>query len=794
MCKYINVFIRTNYSKIDILYTYFVPEEYREIIEVGSRVLVPFGGGDKPTFAIVVELKDEINLESQKIKPIIEPIDNNPIINKELIDLGNWMKENYLLSFNQAFTPLLPPGDQKKIATVYQVLKDIEPDIKGLKEIVYNRIKEKGSIGEIEGYSVESIKKAAKDLIKEEYIFESFEITTKIKNKTVKTVELIYQEGKTSDLRLSKKQLEILNYLKDKEEVYLKKILSDLNISDSPIKTLEKKGILKTFDKEVIRDPEFNIIKYKKNILTLEQESVYNKIINLDKRVFLIHGITGSGKTEIYLQIAEKYLDEDGQIIILVPEISLTPQMIERVSGRFGSKISILHSRLSQGERFDQWRKIKNGEVKIVVGARSAIFAPFNKLKLIVIDEEHEDSYRYNENVKYDTIEVAIKRATTFNAKVILGSGTPSVESYYKASKGEYELIELRNRINDKTPKIQVVDMREELEKGNTSIFSENLASKILQALERKEQIILFLNRRGFSNFISCRACGHVIKCESCDISMTYHKNNNLLRCHYCGSTKKVPQTCPICNSKYIRHFGIGTQRVEEEVYKFFPQAKVLRMDSDTTSSKDSYRDFYNKMKNKEVDILIGTQMLAKGLDFENVTLVGVLAADMSLYVSDYRAQENTFQLVTQVAGRAGRGKKDGEVVIQTYNPENYSIEYSHKGDYLSFYNKEINIREKFNYPPFYRIYTIYISGKDKSELKDFTLEVYKNLLQDLRDSKALHTKIITVPKIKNFYKYKIQIKVLKEDEEMLKELLKRVCITDNKLRKKDNIFLNIEM
>ncbi len=473
------------------------------------------------------------------------------------------------------------------------------------------------------------------------------------------------------------------------------------------------------------------------------------------------------------------------QSIILVPEISLTPQTIDRFVGRFGDLVAVLHSRLSYGERFDEWRKIKNGEVKIVVGARSAVFAPFEDLGLIVIDEEHETTYKSSQNPKYDTIEVASKRVEIENGILVLGSATPSLLSYHKALNGEIQLLELDERINNyNLPAVNVVDMREELKVGNKSMYSRELYNSIDDNLKNKKQTILFLNRRGFSTFVSCRECGYVVKCDSCDISMTYHRNIDKVRCHYCGLAIGPPKICPVCRSKYIRYFGVGTEQVEEYTKNAFPNARVARMDFDTTSKKGSYEDILGTMKNGEIDILIGTQMISKGLDFKNVTLVGVIAADTALNLPDFRAPERTFQLITQVAGRAGRGQDEGKVIVQTYDPDHYSISLSQKHDFKGFYDNEIKLRKEFMYPPYCDMINILIYGESSKMISTITKEIYSLIWEeiDFIDEDRKRYYIIgphpaPLEKIKNNYRWNIIIKSDKEHMSSFKNTLKRVLI-----------------
>ena len=498
--------------------------------------------------------------------------------------------------------------------------------------------------------------------------------------------------------------------------------------------------------------------------------------------MFLLKGVTGSGKTEVYMKLVERVLLEGKSAIILVPEIALTPQMIERFKGRFGVNVALFHSKLSDGERFDEWFRVKEGKAKVIVGARSAIFLPAKNLGLIIIDEEHENTYKSEQNPKYQTKEVAEYLSELKGCKVILGSATPSIETYYRALTGEMKLLELNSRVDNKAmPPMKVIDMRNELKGGNKSLFSRELFIAIQERLKRKEQIILFLNRRGFSTFVSCRSCGYVFKCDECDISMTYHKNG-LLICHYCGKTKREPRECPKCHSKYVKFFGAGTQRVEEEVKKYFNNAGILRMDVDTTRDKHSYERIYNTFKNGEADILIGTQMVSKGLDFKNVTLVGILAADMSINIPDYRAAERTFQIITQVAGRAGRGDKQGEVLIQTYTPQHYSLQYAVNYDYEGFYEKEFTVRAMMKYPPFGKLLLINGTSKKEDLLKNFMHKItmmIKPLVENCLDIEILGPIPCMISKVKENYRWQIVIKG--EFDSYFSKNIKEILYDENK-------------
>lgn len=582
-----------------------------------------------------------------------------------------------------------------------------------------------------------------------------------IKNKK-KTV-IVFNKELDGKLKDKDNYVKIVNLIKEKDgELTKSEIINDYSLSSYSLNKLIENGYLLTEDRVVYRYNTRSYIEESKNVLNDEQKNAFNKILNSDKKGFLLKGVTGSGKTEVYMNLVGETLKEGKSAIVLVPEISLTPQMIERFKGRFGKNVALFHSKLSQGERFDEWYRIKKGEARLVVGARSAIFLPLDNLGIIIIDEEHENTYKSEQNPKYLTKEVAKFLSEIKGCKYILGSATPSIETYYEALNGKLELVEIKNRVSNRPlPQMEIVDMREELKSRNLSLLSRSLYNEMKETLERKEQIILFLNRRGFSSFVSCRSCGYVFKCPECDLSMTYHKNGYLI-CHYCGRAQREQKVCPECGSKYVKFFGAGTQRVEEEVKKYFPKARVMRMDVDTTRNKDSHENIYNAFKSGEGDVLIGTQMVSKGLDFKNVTLVGVLAADISLNIPDYRSSERTYQIITQVAGRAGRGEKKGKVVIQTYTPNSLSLQYAIENNYNNLYNEEIKVRKIMNYPPFSTIFLINSISKDERKLKEFMNKVGESLrkLLDSRENiQILGPVPCIITKLKDNYRWQIIIK-----------------------------------
>lgn len=775
-----DIFIENNFQKIDKLYTYIVIDD----VQPGMRVLVNFGKSYRVGIVLFLH-KNYSGNHLEKLKEIHSVLDDEPIISEDLIKLGLWMKERYIIGYSKAFSPILPPGNLQRIkkkilVEKYPHGKDLEDlnsvdlskyfeDLSDDEKILIKRLRTKGYI---------------------KYIYDSL---VTIKPKLVNYLKISKNFDPKNLEGISEKQAQVFNFIKDKKDISRMDVMKDLDISYSPIKSLIKRDLIEEYKKEVNREPVENSYKTNKLALNDEQQEALKSIQETHKVVSLLHGLTGSGKTEVYLNLTSKIIEDGGQVIVLVPEIGLTPQMIERFKSWFGNEVAIIHSKLSAGERYDEYRKVLNDQVKVVVGVRSAVFVPFKNLKMIIVDEAHDSSYDFHDNLKYDTIEVAINRMKD-RGKVVLGSATPSVESYFYAKKGFYNLCQLKNRAKKGAflPDTEIVDMRDELIMGNVSIFSRELKKAIEEKLNNKEQIILFLNRRGFSNFISCRSCGEVIKCDDCDISMTYHKAKNRLICHYCGKTKPLPKLCPSCGSKFIKQFGVGTQRVEEEVKKYFPETRVLRMDRDTTGKKDSFNEFYEKIKNKEADVIIGTQMVSKGFDFEDVTLVGIVAADMSLYISDYKARERTFQLITQVSGRAGRASKKGKVIIQTYSPDSEIINYSAKGDYEDFYQYEIEERKTFLYPPYTKLIELEFSSYDENLTQVWAEKFLQQMSIDLKGMDIMVTKFIKMPRIKNINKTKFSLKVKPKDLGLLIEGLNRV-INNSKIENERKIILNIE-
>lgn len=705
------IILNSNAKELNRVFDYNIPETMVYKAMVGSRVFVQFGKRKQLEEGFIIGIKESSEFKLKNIEKIV----NENGLTEEKVELAKWMARRYFCNISECIKLMLPPGTTTKI--------------------IENRIKEKN---------------------------ENF-------------VTIIDEEVVESDIEENKfksaKQVRILKFLLDNGETNMADLLLFTDTTRDAVKALEKKNYITIEKKQVERNPFFHKVERqsKKLEFTEEQQNSYNEISDkMDKNKYeeyLIYGVTGSGKTEIYLQLIEKALNNNKTSIMLVPEISLTPQTVDRFIARFGEEnIAVLHSKLSIGERFDQWNKIKSGQAKIVIGARSAIFAPVQNLGIIIIDEEHDSSYKSESTPRYNAKDVARYLCYESNIPLVLGSATPDTGSLYRTMKKQSVLLRLNKRANNaKLPEIEVVDLREELSKKNKSMLSEKLQESIKENLENKKQTILFLNRRGFSTFVMCRDCGYTAKCKNCDITLTYHKSTNKLKCHYCGYETKVITKCPECGSENIRYFGTGTQKLESEINTLFPEAKTIRMDVDTVTKKNSHEKILTDFKENKADILIGTQMVVKGHHFPNVTLVGVIAADGSLNMNDYRANEITFQILTQVAGRAGRGEDAGKVIIQTYNPDNFTIECVKQQNDEMFYNTEMRLRKQLKYPPFCDIIVIGVSSKDEQ----ITMKVAQSLHKYLKDRvenenigimlyKALPAPI---DKIKNKYRWRILIK-----------------------------------
>ncbi|MBC1433068.1 primosomal protein N' [Listeria welshimeri] len=756
--------------QVDRPFDYFIPEDLEELIRPGMRVSVPFGNRKIQGFVTSLDETEE----NPKLKGIDGVMDLAPVLNEELMELGDWLAEDTLSFRVSAYQAMLPAALRAKYEKYFLLLDDENEELEQL----------------FEGYETLDWKVAeARGLLKQigKWVREGsvevvYQVKNKITNKKVRVVSCLKSPYQLTEIiedmpKNAKAQSRVLAFFQAFEgsEILVSELKKQAGTTDTTIKKLADLNILTIQEKIISRDPYKNHQFEKSESLQLlpdQQTACWKITAATEQETFLIHGVTGSGKTEIYLQTIEAKLKEGKEAIVLVPEISLTPQMVERFKSRFGSEVAVLHSALSSGEKYDEWRKIERKEARVVVGARSAVFAPLENLGIIIIDEEHEASYKQEDNPRYHARDVAIWRANKYQCPVVLGSATPSLESFARAKKGVYTLIELPSRVNDRAmPEVSVVDMREELRKENRTEFSTELLEKIKDRIAKKEQTVLMLNRRGYSSFVMCRDCGYVVECPNCDISLTYHQSSNQMKCHYCGHEEPVPQKCPSCEGEHIRYFGTGTQKVEESLTKLIPEARVIRMDVDTTRTKGAHEKLLKSFRNHEADILLGTQMIAKGLDFPDITLVGVLNADTMLHLPDFRASERTFQLLTQVSGRAGRHERTGEVVVQSYNPEHYSIEFAKKHDFIGFYNHEMQLRKMGSYPPFY--YLTMINVSDENEMK--AIRTIQEMAQFLRgklgpDAVVLGPVPSTITRIKNKYRYQCILKY-KIEPDLKKEL-----------------------
>lgn len=698
----VDVLVEIKAKQLDQTFTYNIPSHLKDTVQVGSRVLVSFGNRKIEGFILKkYSLKEK---PEYLIKDLIDVVDDHPVLNEELLELGVYISKKTLCNLISAYQTMLPVA-----------------------------LKAKNGI-----------------MIPKKY--ETYLVMGEYQNQGVQ----------------NEKQKQIIDLILENKKVQKKKCSQ---ISTSAVNTLLKKGILKEIKEEIYRIFDAEIKQEQRVILNEEQRTVVKKVLNFKKKFhpFLLYGVTGAGKTEVYMNIIEEVLKDGKEVIVLVPEISLTPQMVNLFRKRFGKGIAILHSGLSNGEKYDEWRKIERKEVSIVIGARSAIFAPFTNLGLIVIDEEHTETYKQENNPKYHAIDVALYRAKWHHCPLLLGSATPSLESYTRAKSGIYELLELKHRIAKNLPSVSLVDMKEEMKIGNR-LFSSLLKAKIEEALEKKEQIILLLNRRGFSTVLSCQACGTTLKCPNCDIPLVYHKRENLLKCHYCNYKHAMIEICPSCKGKKLSTYGLGTEKLEEETKKIFPKANIVRMDVDTTSKKGSHEKITTAFLNQEYDILIGTQMIAKGLDFPKVTVVGVINGDASLNVPDFRSAERTFDLLSQVAGRAGRKDLEGNVIIQGFNLDHYSIQKASIHDFEGFYQEEMKIRQKLSYPPYFNLCLIEISGTDDTKCNNEANKIATYLKQKQGKIMVLGPSNAQLPKINNVYYIHIILK-FKNTKEIIDDM-----------------------
>ena len=723
--RFAQVMVDVNHTHVDKLFEYIIPPEMDEQIQIGHRVLLPFGNRRQAMEGFVINMVQEPLYDPAQMKSIQSLLDEYPVFLPDQIELAKWMAKRYYSTLVGTLRLMIPA------------------QLRG---------------GRIHKRMMDTIELALDEAERE------------------KAESSLY--GKTGTCK-APKQREILQILSDLGVVTMHDLEKRIHGARSAVYAMQKKGWVLIQSQEDYRQP-YQMISEKSEtppVLTEQQKAVVGQVIDSiqnGQQAYILRGVTGSGKTEVYLRCIAACMEQGKTAIVLVPEISLTPQTVERFRARFGERIAVLHSRLSAGERYDEWRRIRLGDVQVVVGARSAVFAPLSSLGLIVIDEEHETSYQSDKTPRYHAIEVAQKRCEQQQAILLLGSATPSLETWYRAKQGELHILTLAERVNGQPlPAVEIVDMREELERGNRSMFSTALYQQMRSCYFQQKQMILFLNRRGYSTFVSCRGCGEVLMCRHCDVSMTFHKIDGTVRCHYCDAVQPIPDICPSCKKPYLKHFGVGTEQVEEQVLRFFPGIRTIRMDYDTTQRKNAHVDLLQAFRKHEADVLIGTQMITKGLDFPNVTLVGVIAADATLFIPDYRSAERAFQLITQVAGRAGRDRDAGHVIVQTYSPSHPSIQHSAHHDFEAFYAYEIKSRKQSEFPPFADFVRFLFVSETDAEAAEKSKEFREKLLSEIEGfmaregidrSMLLYVSAHAAPLhvLRNHYRHQVVLKILR--------------------------------
>ncbi|HBE2202336.1 TPA: primosomal protein N' [Enterococcus faecalis] len=803
MQKVAKVIVDVPTMQTDQPFTYLVPENLNEQLAVGMRVEVPFGNGNRHVQGFVLAIEpmaatvlDETNVQ---LKELVAVLDLKPVLNTEMLALADYMKEKtfaFKITCLQTMLPSVMRADyQKYIYLTDELSEELQDQLfYGLEEISWDQAQERGLLPQL------------MVLRKQQKVDIRYEVTTRNKVKMVRFIQAAKEFEQLEEIRLglrkgAKKKEQLLYYLQrlGTEKVTAVKEMKELGFSTALLNEAAKNGWLTFIEKEAYRDPFANQTFEKTTALSLNAEqqvaveTILQSVQEQQSQTYLLEGITGSGKTEVYLQVIAEVLNQGKTAIMLVPEISLTPQMVQRFKSRFGEHVAVMHSGLSQGEKYDEWRKIERGEAEVVVGARSAIFAPIENIGVIIVDEEHEASYKQEETPRYHARDLAIWRSEYHHCPVVLGSATPSLESRARAQKNVYQRLRLTQRANQAAtlPTIDVVDMRQEVENGNVSSFSMSLQEKLQERLEKNEQSVLLLNRRGYSSFVMCRDCGYVLPCPNCDISLTLHMDSKTMKCHYCGHEERIPYRCPNCGQDKIRYYGTGTQKVEEELQTLLPDSRILRMDVDTTRRKGAHEKILRTFGEGQADILLGTQMIAKGLDFPNVTLVGVLNADTALNLPDFRSSERTFQLLTQVSGRAGRAEKPGEVIIQSFNPEHYAIQLAKAQDYEDFYTKEMYIRHRGDYPPYYFTVQITASHPEENEAAKQMFQIATKLKQGLSPQAILLGPTPNaIMRVNNRYFYQVIIKY--KQEPMLQPLLKEI-LTDTQRATARGLKLSID-
>lgn len=777
-------------------YDYAIPPSLDQKLEKGMRVEVPFGSRNIQGF--IVDIVEHSEFEGD-LKEVVCPLDMESVLNEELLELGKDMADEVYAFQIHCYQTMLPTLLKAKYEKEFILTDEISEDqyfdiFEGKDTLSWEKALEKEILPLLLDW-----KKAG-----------TVDVRYLVKNQAKAKMVKIY--GSALSLEEMEEELQGLPKNATKQKVLLialmqlngqfctsKEFLEQFDLSSATIQTGVKKGWVKEEQRELYRDPfhQHAFEKTEPKELNADQavafQQVKQSMQKKEHQTFLLKGVTGSGKTEVYLQLIGEVLQEGKTALMLVPEIALTPQMVKQFKGRFGEKVAVMHSRLSSGEKYDEWRKIKRGEASVVVGARSSIFSPVENLGIIIIDEEHESSYKQEDNPKYHARNMALHRGAYHHCPVVLGSATPSLESRARAQKKVYTLLELKERANRMAlPEVELVDMREEFQQNNRGNFSLSLQEKIKDRLHKKEQIVLLLNRRGYSSFIMCRDCGFVLECPNCDISLTLHMDSKTMKCHYCGHEESIPHICPKCRGHHFRYFGTGTQKIERELKQLFPEARVVRMDVDTTRRKGAHETLLSSFEKGEADILLGTQMIAKGLDFPGVTLVGVINADTSLSLPDFRSSEKTFQLLTQVSGRAGRSKINGEVVIQTFNPDHYAIRYAQKHNYDGFYRQEMSLRHQGGYPPYYFTALITVNDKDEKKAQQKIYEINALLRNQLdKGTIILGPSKSSIAKMNNRYYFQLLIKY--KNEPQLQRVLDQILNESQKDNAK-GLYISIDM
>ncbi|MGV3174943.1 primosomal protein N' [Aerococcus suis] len=759
--RYAQVIVDVPTMQVNHPFDYIIPSQWANFVTPGMRVQVPFGV--REVLGFVVEVSDESNIDHE-LKSISAVLDDEPVLTSEMLQLGKELATQLFTFQILCFQTMIPNLLKVDYTKVFVPLPTISWEhqqqfFSSQKEVSWDAANQNQQLA-----TLMQLKSAGEVAVE-------YRLKDKKKIKKAYWIQplLDYEELQEVESQLrpqATKQQDLVAVLMDLdgENISAKQLKASFNLSMQTIRSGERKGWLTVFEKEEKRDPYADLVTETVEPKTLfpEQQQAFNRILpdihTHRHEVFLLQGVTGSGKTEVYLQLIQAARDLDKTALLLVPEIGLTPQMVNQLKGRFGNDVAVLHSQLTAGERFDEWRKLKHGEAHIAVGARSSIFAPLDNLGIIIIDEEHETTYKQNNAPRYHAREVAKWRGNYHQCPVVLGSATPSLETRARAQNGVYERLTLTKRTNHhELPDVQIVDMREEFKHKNYYQFSRKLRDAITETLARHEQVALMLNRRGYANYIQCMDCGHVFQCPNCDVSLTRHNEDKTLKCHYCGHTEALPQFCPECRGHHLQSFGTGTEKVEQEIMELFPEANVVRMDNDTTRRKGSHQKILNKVANHEADILLGTQMIAKGLDFPNITLVGIINADTSLYLPNFRASEQTFQLITQMSGRAGRGDLPGQVFVQTFNPEHYALQFAKAHDYEKFYAYEMRYRKLNHYSPYVFTIRLTVSHFDeKTGLR--TAFKIRRLLQeaDVQQTRILGPSQSAIARINNQYYFQV--------------------------------------